>query len=697
MMAPGNKQGPAVMGRTIAALLVPFVAAWTAPPALAQDPPAAQQVSQGPAPAWANTSEPLPLPSDAAGVIFVRSQDVVMHLDAKGESLFFSERVVLLQPQALQIGNVAVSWNPAAGTPVVHAIKIHRGTQTINVLQSTKFEILRREDQLETAVLTGTLTAVLKIPDLRVGDELEVAYTVPASDPTLKDQSAGVLSLAPTTPAGRYHVELNWDRGQEPRIRASEDLAGKLKRRPSAVALELDDPPTITAPKDAPPRYNWQRLIEYTDYADWAALSQRFAPLFAAAAKLAPGSPLKQEAARIAADHPDPMGRAQAALKLVQQQVRYVYIGLDGGNYLPATADQTWQRRYGDCKAKTVLLLALLGELGVPAEAVLVRNLGSDDGFDARLPNPGLFDHVLVRATIGGKSYWLDGTLPAVATPSTAPDFPYRWALPLAAAGHGLEAIPWSPPRKPDTLELYEIDARAGLDKPARIATTSIKRGPQALAEYAQFSVLTGDQLLQAFRASLTGGSSWNSIETVKYRFDEGERASVLEITGTGPIDWDTDTTPPERSLALPGGGFSPPDRRQRAADQDQKAPFYNSPDFSCHVTTVRLPAGTKPGAWYYNTTYDTAIYGQLYYRAFDLRDGSLRMIRGSRAQKTEIDPVQAQRDNARLAGFDNSMAWLRYDPARTAAPEASAEPVPATFEGDWLHSATACLPKDLR
>jgi hypothetical protein len=42
-------------------------------------------------------------------------------------------------------------------------------------------------------------------------------------------------------------------------------------------------------------------------------------------------------------------------------------------------------------------------------------------------------------------------------------------------------------------------------------------------------------------------------------------------------------------------------------------------------------------------------------------------------------------------------MAWLRYDPARTAPPEASAEPVPATFEGDWLHSATACLPKDLR
>jgi hypothetical protein len=38
---------------------------------------------------------------------------------------------------------------------------------------------LRREDQLEAAMLDGLLTAVLRVPDLRVGDDLEIAYTVP--------------------------------------------------------------------------------------------------------------------------------------------------------------------------------------------------------------------------------------------------------------------------------------------------------------------------------------------------------------------------------------------------------------------------------------------------------------------------------------------------------------------------------------
>lgn len=673
------------------------LAALAALPANAQDGSPGQQVAQGAAPSWAKLSEPLALPLDASGLAFVRAQDIIVHLDAKGQSTFLGERIVLLQPQALQLGNVALSWNPAAGTPVVHAIKIHRGSETLDVLATAKFEILRREDQLEAAMLTGILTAVLKVPDLRVGDELEVAYTLPTNDPTLGDQNAGILALVPAPSPGRYHLGLSWERGEEPRVRASDDLAAKLERAGSAVDIRLDNPSTISPPKDAPPRYSWQRLVEFSDYQSWPALSQRFAGMFSAASKLAAASPLKQETARIAAEKPDQLGRAQAALKLVQQQVRYVYVGLDGGNYLPANADQTWQRRYGDCKAKTALLLALLDELGVPAEAVLARNQGSDDGFNTRLPNPALFDHVLVRATIAGKSYWLDGTLPAVATPSSRPDYPYHWVLPLSAAGHDIEQIAWTPAAKPDSLTLYELDARSGIDKPARIIITHILRGLEGLAEYEQMSAMSSDQLLQALRSSLTGDSTWNSIDAVHYHFDEGEGASVLEITGTGPINWDKNDDPPKRSMSLPGGGFSPPERRQRAADQDQQAPFYHAPEFDCSVTTVRLPSDTKPGSWSHNTTFDTAMYGKVYYRAFDLRDGSLRMIRGSRAQQVEIGAAQAARDNARLSRFDNSMAWLFYDPAGNASGQASATVIPATYESDWLHSASACLPQDLR
>lgn len=655
-----------------------------------------QRVAQGPPPAWAVASEPLPVPADAAGLAFVRQQDALVHLDARGESTFLAQRIVLLHPQALQFGNVGFAWNPAAGTPMVHTLRIHRDGEAIDVLKVAEFEILRREDQLEQSMLTGTLTAVLKVPDLRVGDELEMAYTVPTGDPTLRDQNASFLSLAGAPQPGRYRLGLSWEPGQEPHIRTTGDFPGTVTRGGNAIDILADNPPALVPPKDAPPRYAWQRVIEYSDFASWGALSQRFSGLFADAAELGANSPLKQEAARIAAAKADPLERAQAALALVQQQVRYVYVGLGGGNFRPATVEETWQRRYGDCKAKTALLLALLGELGISAEPVLVRNDGLDDGLDARLPNPGLFDHVLVRATIGGKAYWLDGTLPVVATASTAPDFPYRWVLPLRARGSELEHLAWSAATKPAELNLYEIDARAGLDAPARISTTSILRGPGAIVQYLQLSALTADQMLQAFRSNLTGDSSWDSIESVKYHFDVAQRASVLEIVGTGPIDWDRDDGEDTRWLTLPGGGFNPPGRRQRAADQDQSAPFYTEPTYTCYVTTVRVPEETRLENWRFNSTFDTQLYGRLFYRAFERRDGSIRMIRGSRTEETEIDRARAERDNGRLARFDNSMARVTYDPTFDL-PLTGQASVPATYEGDWVASSDACLPADMR
>lgn len=678
------------VGITVAAALL-------AAPAVARENGGDDQVAQGPTPGWVVASEPLAVPEKTSGLAFVRNQDTLVHLDAKGKSTYVGQRIVLLQPQALQLGNVAIAWNPASGKPTVHAVRIHRGNETIDVLRTAKFEVLRREDQLEQAVLSGALTAVLKIPDLRVGDELEIAYTLPTADPTLRDENADLLMLAGTTLPGRYHLRVSWEAGAEPQIRASDDFSVPVVRSGNAVDVSVDNPPTLAAPKDAPPRYSWQRLIEVSDFASWGAISQRFAGLFAEAARLAPNSPLKREAANIAASHPDTLDRAQAALALVQQQVRYIYVGLNGGNLQPARADETWARRYGDCKAKTAMLLALLGELGIPAEAVLARNDGSDDGFDARLPNPALFDHVLVRATIDGKDYWLDGTLPVVATPNPRPDFPYQWVLPLGRdPDRSLERLAWSPAAVPDNLYLYEIDARAGLDAPARIVTTTVKRGPAALLEYLQMSALTDEQRLQAFRNELTGESSWNEIDSVSHRFDPAARASVLTIAGTGPVDWDDDGDG-DRSLSLPGGGFSPPGRRQRAGDQDRNAPFYDEPEFNCHVTTVRMPSDTKPEDWGYNSTFDTEMYGRLYYRAFERRDGSIRMIRASRTEQREIDRQQAERDNARLSRFDNSMAWVRYTPGRRTALAPVRDPVPASYEGDWLRDASACLPPDVR
>jgi len=296
-----------------------------------------------------------------------------------------------------------------------------------------------------------------------------------------------------------------------------------------------------------------------------------------------------------------------------------------------------------------------------------------------------------VRAHIDGANYWLDGTLPPVARASLQPFYPVTRVLPLSIAGSPLERLAWQPPAAPDEINLYDADARAGFDKPALIVSTTIVRGIKGLQQDMQFSAVTSAQLLAAFRQHAIG-DTFQTIDDVQWHYDEKAGASILKISGTGTIDWQDDGNG-AKSLALPGGGFSPPDRRVRAADQDAEVPFYQKPDFDCYVTTIRLPASTQPKQWTSKPSFVQHLFGRTYYRAWELRNGSIRMVRASRVEQPEITAANARRDNARVAGFDNSMGWISYEPAGRKMSVGNGEHVPTTEEVDWASPAAACLP----
>ncbi|SMQ60539.1 Transglutaminase-like superfamily protein [Altererythrobacter xiamenensis] len=654
------------------------------------------EITFGPAPQWAVQSEAVDTPDNASGILHIRRQDTIVHLNDDGQFFYQEQMVRILRPQALQAGNVAIAWNPAAGAPVVHTIAIHRDGETINVLDKAEFEILRREDQLEVAMLDGLLTAVMRVPDLRVGDDLEVGFTVPSHDPTLRERNSGLLFLSPSPPSGRIQLALTWADGHEPGTRMTADFEEIAERSDKSIRLLFDDPDTISPPADAPPRYSWMRVLEYSDFKSWSDISQIFAPLFEKASTLDTNSPVRGEAKRIAGRNESKLAQAQAALELVQQQVRYIYVGLNGGNLTPASADETWDRRYGDCKGKTVLLMALLHELGIESEAVLVNNAGSDDGLDSRLPSPGMFDHVVVRAKIDGDTYWLDGTLPDVVEARTSPFMPYRWALPLSPEGAELTRLSAPLIGLPREMGLMEIDARAGFDQPARMVQTTVRRGLEGLVEYMQFSLLSAEQLTASLRDAYVGGGHWDEIDDVEYRYDRKTQASILKVTGVGPVDWDHNGG--ERyDMTLPGGGFSPPSRRQRPDGQSQDVPYYLEPSYGCHATTVRLPEGTEMENWAFNGTFDTMLFGRLYYRMMEKRDDkTIRMVRGSKVLDPEISAERAKKDNGRISAFDNSMARIEYDPDQTFEPWGNLRPVPATYEIDWTGENAPCLPPDV-
>lgn len=656
---------------------------------------AADKVQYGRIPDWVL---PPPLPTDAptppgaaARVIY---SDVQTRLGAKGDDVHTAWRIRLLTADALPLGNIAASWNPTSGSVTVHHLRIYRDGKSIDILSGTRFAVMRQEANLESAVLHGMLTATLQTPGLRVGDELEFAVTVRGRDPTLGDHHFGLTALTPQGNPGAYRMRVSWPATLPVRWRATPDLGAIAPQQVGEeMVLEhmLRDPKSSIPTEGAPARYNYRRLLEFSDFAGWEEMSARVGQLFDGAAVMKPGSPLQQEVAKIAAASADPVARAEAALRLVQEQIRYVYVGLNGGNFRPAQADESWTRRFGDCKAKTAMLLAMLRDLGIAAEAVLVAS-GGGDGIDERLPSPILFDHVLVRATIAGKAHWLDGTRLGDRSLALLPPPPYRWVLPVRQEGAKLEAVAVRAPRAPQSIEVMDIDARAGIDTLAKVSIRQILRGDETYGMRTTLAGLSAEDADRQLQSYFQQQAAWVDPEKVSWRYVEDRAALVLTMEGAGKLDWEGGGDE-ARSFYMYGAGFYTPAMLKRPREQDQSAPYANSfPRFRCWSTTLRLPRPN--GNWHWNVAgrrVNRTLGGVAYWRGIALADNVARTVQSSRSIAPEISADEARVLNDAVGAFDSRKTRVDQDYSLTAD-VGRIEPVLAQGDAiDWLAEDTPC------
>ena len=329
--------------------------------------------------------------------------------------LYFDSATLMASAQMLaQGGTVTIPWAPEQGDLIVHRAQIIRGTETIDLLAGgERFTVLRREEELEQLRLNGLLTATMNVKGLRVGDVLRVTASITRKDTTLAGNMQTVLPLLPQEARPKFaRARLMWPKSQPVKWKTFQNgiepaISSEGAFNVVEIPVPLGKQPDM--PGDAPVRFNKPPIMEASTFEDWAAVSRTMAPLYSTDGTIADGSPLAAQVSGIMTKHADPRARAAAALHIVQEEVRYLFKGMDGGHYVPQTPADSWTLRYGDCKAKTLLLLAMLHKMGITAEPVVVHSaLG--DVIPERLPSAGAFDHVIVRAEIGGESLWLDGT-----------------------------------------------------------------------------------------------------------------------------------------------------------------------------------------------------------------------------------------------------------------------------------------------
>lgn len=458
--------------------------AWSqaAPPTIAAPIPAA--ATFGSPPAFVEEVEP----QDPERAVFesfggVRYLLVDDQHDARGEDPALYIRRVREAANTSGIETLAsfeVSFDPSYERVVFHHVRLTRDGETLDRRDRTQIEFARHESNRDRQMLNGEVTALARIDDVRVGDIVDFAYTVYGLNPTYGGRDFRRFSLNWGIPVERRSIRSIWPRGE---ARYHDVAPGEAEiehiRRRDYEEFRLEPTPrdAINAERGTPNRVSQYPVLRISSFADWSDVAAWGTPLFT----LDPAEPVQSLAAEIAAAHDTPEARLMAALRFVQDNVRYLALTYGEGSYVPASPASTLETRYGDCKAKTSLLLELARALEFEADPALV-NLGAGRGIDHREPSPGAFNHVIVRLNHDGETYWLDptrsyqgGTLDVVYQAD------YGFALPLNGGDEGLVSMAPVAAPSASTVNIHEtLDISGGRDAPAILLVETVLTGNDA-------------------------------------------------------------------------------------------------------------------------------------------------------------------------------------------------------------------------
>lgn len=389
--------------------------------------------------------------------------DTQVRVEKDLQTTYFRQAYKLLARSALESGaQVSVKFDPSYERVVLHRIAIIRDGRVRDATAASDIDIIRQEEQLGDGILTGTKTILIRLPDVRVGDIVDVSWSWLSKPPLWEGHYFGSFSVDWSVPVGLTRVRLDLPAGTGLTTHRYRGAPGWALRRAGQRDLRewvsVDAEPVVD--DEGTPKWHrpWRR-VSVSTLPDWKAVVDLTRPLYAAADDF-PAS-LEDEASRIEREGGPPEAKALKALRLIQDSIRYTSVSIGTGSYRPRSPQAVVRSRWGDCKDKAQLLVTLLRRLGIEAWPALTD---SDEGAALRreAPSPNAFDHVIVQIRTGGKTFWVDPTMSQQGgTLATQAALPYRWALPIRTGQRALEPIPVSPLQTPDmdVVESYRFGA----------------------------------------------------------------------------------------------------------------------------------------------------------------------------------------------------------------------------------------------
>jgi hypothetical protein len=568
----------------------------------------------------------------------------------QNETFTHSVRQILTMAGVEKSATLKLDFNPGYQSLTVHWVRIWRGAEHLDRLDTNNVKVVQQEQDLDQSLLTGEKSAVLVLDDVRVGDVIDYACSIKGANPVFDWHFAAAIPVQMEDPVERLLTRVVWPNQKTLRAKTHASLI-----EPVAVAgtntveyvWDLKQVPGVPLEDSLPMWCDPQPWVQLTDFKSWAEVNQWASALFQITPPFAP------ELSRKIAEWRQIPGREQqilAVLRFVQDDVRYFGIEIGDSTEKPADPSVVFSRRFGDCKDKSLLFVTILRAMGIEACPVLVSATSGRAIRDWQ-PTASAFDHCIAVVRCDGRTYWLDPTMNYQRGPLAAHYLPgYGCGLVISPQTTGLAVIPQATGLPQTTTAEYFQIRRATEPSELKVVTVAKGRDADVLRElFATMKRSDIEKNYTHFYSSLYPGIKMSS----PIRFEDDEQQDSVQTTEFYKIDkaWtgpDKDGTYrcdfyPSTIAAL----------LKKPVDTQRKLPL--GIKFPQHII-VRTEV-TLPTAWVFDAEQKTiSDPGFTFHK--DLRCAGNKLVMDYEYQSL-ADSVSPDRVGEYIQRLDQSSQWL--------------------------------------
>lgn len=536
-------------------------------------------------------------PADNASVVALSDTRVERVLDSGLSSVHVQQIFYIATEQgARQYASQPVQYAPATQELRILRARVHKADGRI--VEGTDGDDSRVADAA-TAMYYDVRSREVRFPGVEKGDVVELDYRI---TPT-----------SATNPYGDYFGDMVVFRTSLPERLKRYVLIAPFGRKLNIVEKRMTAPASVTE-TNGERVYRWQErnlpalvnetrgpgvteiapYVHVSTFASWSDLGHWYAELIRPQFQL--DSNLRDVAAQIVVGKKTEFDKIDAIYQFVLRNTHYVALEFGIYSYKPYPVTQTYERRFGDCKDKASLIIALLREAGIDADLALLRTRRMGE-IDPHAASISLFNHAIVY--VPKWDLWLDGTAEYF-SPRELP-IADQGAMALVVAADGTASLRHVPITRPeDNYTRRTVRAVLETDGTIRFKGETYTRGEDAPGLRREYEIT--ERQRDSVRNNLA--QVFPSVRVYDVRVhDANDPEQAVNVDFSGTIDSFADKKTATLATSWMERSYVQPLAPLPSRGQELTLPAPWTTEEELHF---QLPAGAKVASLPANTDLDT-------------------------------------------------------------------------------------------